>query len=213
VKTLTSKFKPIALIKLSFLLLLPAFCVALHVAAQTGDTVKLKQESFSNYSDLREKQKKAGIDKLIYKNFTFSFSVAIPNWLNLKETGSDDQWGGTLPPIDGIENAIMIKAFPKSAFKSFSEFETIYLTGNKFGQPAKYDSQHTWYGQHELIPIAHGVKQKVFLVWQKKIYDNMFVLLETKSAYLWIQFVATRETYDRNISKFDEFMAGVNLME
>jgi hypothetical protein len=44
------------------------------------------------------------------------------------------------------------------------------------------------------------------------VYHNQFVLLETKTAYLWIHFCATPTTYDANMPKFDEFMAGLTIL-
>ena len=150
---------------------------------------------------------------MTYLDSTFYYKVKIPIWLHLRETGSETAFGGTLPAVNGIENAILIKGFPKSSFKSFDEFKEIYLTGNKFGQPTKYSKEHIWYGQNGIIEISNGVKEKVFTFWRNKIYHNLFFLLETKSAYLWIQFTSTPETYDTNISKFDEFMSGFKILD
>jgi len=182
------------------------------VFGQSIDSAKIKRSNFDNYDELRANQKRLGIDTLTYLDSIFNYKVQIPYWLQLRETGSATTIGGTLPPVNGIENAILIKGFPKSEFKSFEEFEEIYLTGNKFGQPTKYSKEHIWYGQNELIKIENGVKQKVFTFWNNKIYHNLFILQETKSAYLWIQFTSTPDTYDLNISKFDEFMTGFKII-
>ena len=47
--------------------------------------------------------------------------------------------------------------------------------------------------------------------WQYKIYYNQFVLLESNSGYILVQFVATQETYDINISKFNKFLSGLKI--
>jgi hypothetical protein len=168
--------------------------------SRTGNETRNKQKS--QFRDLNHSQ----ADTLFYIDSVFNFQVRIPKWLTLKETNSRSLWGGVLPEIDGIENAILIKSFYKSEFSSFEAFKEIYLTGNKFGKPAKFSKEHLWYGQHPPIEIDKGVRQKVFLAWKNKIYYNEFVLIETKSAYLWIQFTSTQGTYDQNISKFNEFM-------
>lgn len=191
------------------LLLIPILLFALlTVRSQSADTSKIKKGIFTTYDELKEQMVRSNTDSLFYLDSTFSYTVKVPQWLDLKETGSATMFGGTLPSEKGIENAILVTGFSKKAFVSFEEFKEIYLTGNKFGQPTKYSSQHIWYGQNELISIENGVKQKVFLLWQGKIYYHMFVLLQTKSAYLFIQFTATPETYDINISKFEDFMSG-----
>lgn len=182
------------------------------VFGQSSDSAKVKRSGFTTYDQLRKEQKDYGIDTLLYVDSTFNYQIRIPDWLSLKETGSPDVFGGTLPAVDGIENAIMVKGFSKKGFKSFEEFKDIYLTGNRFGEKTKYSNEHVWYGQNNLIEIDHGVKRKVFTIWRNLIYYNMFVLLETKSSYIWIQFGASPDTYDVNISKFDEFMAGFKIL-
>jgi hypothetical protein len=141
----------------------------------------------------------------------FNYEVKIPGWLHVTETGSPTIFGGTLPAVNGIENAISVQGFPGSQFKSFDEFKFIFLTGNKFGAPAKFDKEQTWYGQNELIEIDHGVRQKVFIYWQNKIYHNQFVLLRSGTAYILVQFVATPETYDINLPRFEEFLSGLKI--
>jgi hypothetical protein len=140
-----------------------------------------------------------------------NYEVKIPGWLHLKETGSPTVFGGTLPVVNGIENAIAVSAFSREQFTSFDDFKYVFLTGNKFGEPTKFDKEQVWYGQNNLMEIEHGVKQKVFIFWQNKIYHNQFVLLQSKTAYLLVKFVATPETYDINISKFNEFLSGIKI--
>ena len=139
------------------------------------------------------------------------YKLEIPAWFQMKETGNTNSFGGTLPAISGIENVILITGFPKADFKSFEDFQTIYLTGNKFGQPTKYSAAHIWYGQKELVKIPNGVEQRVFILWKNLIYHDKYVLLETNKSFLWIQFVATPETYDINITKFEEFMSRLKI--
>lgn len=140
------------------------------------------------------------------------YSVAIPSWLEVKETGSTNKFGGTMPAINGTANAILISCFAKTQYASFEEFQDIYLTGNHFGQPTKFSKDHVWYGQNQLNKLERGVEQKVFLYWQNKIYHSKFILLQTPKAYMWIQFMSTPETYDKNIEKFNDFMNGLEIM-
>lgn len=141
----------------------------------------------------------------------YNYQVKIPGWLKVFDKGPSTIFGGTFPAVNGIENAVSIRGYTKTEFKSFAEFKEVFLTGNKFGQPARFDEGQIWYGQNQLIEIENGVRQKVFIYWQNKIYHNQFVLLESSNAYILIQFVATPQTYDENISKFEEFMAGFTL--
>lgn len=116
-----------------------------------------------------------------------------------------------MPAIDNIENAILITGFNKDKFASFNDFQRIYITGNVFGKETLYSKDHVWYGRNErdFKQIKNGVSSRVFTIFDKKIYHNQFVLLESSKAYLWIQFTATPTTYDKNISKFDDFLSGL----
>jgi hypothetical protein len=170
-------------------------------------------KGYDDVEDLKTQIEENEIVELQYIDSTFSYLVTVPNWLTLIETNDPVLFGGVLPEVNGVENAILIKGFSKSEFKNFAEFKDIYLTGNKFGQPVKWGSEQSWFGQKDLINITDGVKQKVFIMWGKLIYHNQFILLESETAFLWIQFTASPETYDQNIGKFDEFMSGLVLMK
>lgn len=71
----------------------------------------------------------------------------------------------------------------------------------------------TGYGHDNkgVIEIPHDIKEKVFNLWKNHIYNNVFVLLEKKSGYLFVRFTATRDTFDSNLSKFEGFMTGLKI--
>lgn len=139
------------------------------------------------------------------------YSVVIPSWLNEKNQDAPDFFGGTMPAVKGIENAIVVTALEKNKFESFEDFQRIYITGNKFGQPSLFSEHHVWYGSNErdLKKIDHGVSCRIFLFYDNKIYHNQFVLLETSKSYLLVNFTASPETYEENLPKFKEFMKGL----
>jgi hypothetical protein len=148
-----------------------------------------------------------------YRSNKFGYEITIPSWLNVHDTDTTFSFGGTMPPVDKIENAILIAGFSKSKFNSFADFQRIYITGNVFGKETLYSKNHIWYGRNErdFKTIENGVSSRVFTLFDKKIYHNQFVLLETSKAYLWIQFTATPTTYDTNIIKFNEFLEGLTV--
>lgn len=182
------------------------------VSKAQNDTINRK---YKNTEDLKSQIKKDSIESLTRVDSTFGYKTEVPKWLNLKETGNDRVWGGTFPSIGGIENAMMIKGFDKSEFKSFEHFTEIYITGNKFGKKTLYSENHNWYGHNprDLHDIKNGVSCRVFTFFQNKIYHNQFALIETKKAFLWVQFVATPDTYELNLPRFTEFVEGIELVE
>jgi hypothetical protein len=162
-----------------------------------------------NYDELRDKQREAGIDILTYLDSTFNFQVQVPNWLNLKETGTAFAWGGTLPAVEGIENAILIKVFGKNDYKSIVEFRKYIVDDLVFGQTSPWSNSHKFMGKKELGKYKNiGDAYKVYLMQGKLMYHCEYILVETKTAYLWIDFTSTQETFDKNIDKFHEFMSG-----
>ncbi len=170
---------------------------------------------YKNTEDLKSQIEKDTVESLVYIDTTFGYKVDIPKWLYLRETEHCNIWGGTFPAIDGIENAMMIKGFDKSEFQSFEHFKEIYITGNKFGEKTLYSENHIWYGYNpnDLHNIKNGVSCRVFTFYQNKIYHNQFSLIETKTGFLWVQFVATPETYKLNLPKFMEFVDGIELVK
>lgn len=175
---------------------------------QTSDSNKVKNDSFSNYDELRDKQYKAEVEILTYVDSTFNFQVIVPNWLHLFE-GGIYAWGGTLPPVEGIENAIVIKSFDKKVYKSLKAFKKYIVEDFVFGQSAIWNNSHKFMGKKDLGKYKNiGDAYKVYWMSGKLMYHCKYILLETKTAYLWIDFTSTQETFDKNIDKFDEFMNG-----
>lgn len=177
-----------------------------------NDTIR---KTYKDAEELKSQLNKDKLELLVYRDGNYGYKTAVPKWLTLLETGDKGIWGGTFPEIDGVKNAIMIKGFQKSEFKSFDHFKETYITGNKFGKQTLYSKNHVWYGHNlkNLKKIKHGVSCRVFTFYQNKIYHNQFVLLETKKAFLWIQFVATPDTYQLNLPKFDKFVSEIDILE
>lgn len=176
---------------------------------QTTDTSKIKRGTFDTYEELRKKQAKDKIEKITYLDSTFNYQVEIPNWLNVRETGSAYAFGGTLPAIDGCENAILVKAFDKAKYPTLSDFKKFIVESLVFGQSPQWSTSHKFMGKKELGKYNNiGDAYKVYMMRGNVMYHCEYVLAETKSAYLWIDYTATKETFDKNFPKFEEFISG-----
>ena len=180
--------------------------------SQTNDSAKVIRKTFDTYDELRNMQKEEEIDILTYLDSTFNYQVQIPNWLNLKETGMTYAWGGTLPAVEMIENAIMITAYEKKEYKSFMDFRKYIVEDLVFGKPTSWSDSHIFYGKKELGKYKNiGYAYKVYWIYQNLMYHCKYILVETETAYLWIQFISTPETFEKNIDKFEEFMNGFKI--
>jgi hypothetical protein len=176
---------------------------------QTSDSTKIMKDTFNNYDELRDKQQKSEIIEITYVDSTFNFQVAVPNWLQLIETGSNYLWGGTLPAVEGIENAILIKSFDKKNYKTINDFKKYIVEDVVFGQSPPWSNLNKSMGKKDLGKYKNiGDAYKVYWMRDNLIYHCQYILLETKTAYLWIDFTSTEETFEKNFDKFEEFMNG-----
>lgn len=114
-----------------------------------------------------------------------------------------------MPAVEGIENAIVIKSFDKKDYKSLKDFNKYIVEDLVFGQSPPWSNSHKFMGKKDLgIYKNIGDAYKVYLMRGKQMYHCEYVLLETNTAYLWIDFTSTEETFDKNFDKFEEFMNG-----
>jgi hypothetical protein len=87
--------------------------------------------------------------KEIYRSSKFAYEVNLTSWLKVLTTDTAVSFGGTMPAVDNIENAILITGFSKDKFTSFADFQRIYITGNVFGKPTLYNEHQIWYGRNQ----------------------------------------------------------------
>ena len=52
----------------------------------------------------------------------------------------------------------------------------------------------------------------VELQWNGKIYCCCYILVETSTTFLWIDFTATTESYDENVIKFKKIMETIAII-
>jgi hypothetical protein len=171
----------------------------------------LAQNKKSN-SQVEDLSSKSDLRKHLDENF--AYSVIIPDWLEVKDTGSEYLWGGTLPAINGIENAIIVKIFQKENF-TFNDFKKYVVTDLKFGQTPNWsDGSHTFTLKKQLGSYKQfDYRYKIYLTRTENLYHSQFVLFETPKAYIWVDFTATPETYEKNEKKFLEFLDGFQILK
>lgn len=188
--------------------------MAVGCFSQEKDKTSAHRYSFETYQQLKELKAQDSAAQLTYNNPALKYKVDIPAWLNLRETGSPYVFGGTFPVIDSCENAVVVKAFPKEKFPSYEAFKDFVVEGQKFGHPFSWSNAHIFYGKTYLGKSGNiGDSYKVYLFLQQLLYDCKYVLAETPSAYLWIDFTATRQTYEKNLPKFEEFLSGFSTLK
>lgn len=149
-----------------------------------------------------------------YIDSVYCYKVDLPSWLKIKETGNSNMWGGTLPSINGCENAILIISFERDKYETFDEFKYEIVEKYKMGDNINNNPNQKFLLRKELEEIEGiGPSYKVQILTSGIIYNCNFVLTESKTAYIFINFTATPETYDLNLPKFKDFMSGFELIE
>lgn len=151
--------------------------------------------------------------KLEYLDTLNSYKVNIPKWLYLMETNDITMFGGILPEIKGIENAITISSIYKKNYESFEKFKEFIIEDSTYkkGSSPKWSDNHI-INSIERVVLDTNDSYKVDFNFKSKNYIAQYVLIETKKSYLWINFAATKETFDINHNKFLEFIDNLELL-
>lgn len=195
--------------KILMLFLISAF--AWTIKSQSNDTILMEfpttDELIKDIEDLE-----ITLNKLI--DSTFNYSVSFPDSLELIDTGSDRIFAGILPTPNNEENSISITSFFKNEFSSWDRFVEVFITGNKPGQQTLFSPEHILYGfSTNDTPFKLGVRKRLFTISNNKIFNYEFALVETPTAYLWIQYGSTPDTYDYNIERFNQFLDSFEILK
>jgi len=196
-----------------FLLSLLALVTIKSYSQTKTDSAKTIHSTYSDNDDLQRQRKDNKIVSMYMVDTVLGFKAVIPGWFKTRETGSDMSFGGMLPAVDGIENVIMIKAFPKKGYADMAAFKEYVIGAWKFGTHPKWNTEATCYGITDMGDVPGiGKSYRASNAWRNHIYTCKYVLAESKNAFLWIDFIATPTTYEVNLPKFDEFLRGFQLL-
>jgi len=187
-------------------LLILTFIITTKVCfSQTQPADKNKHINLPAY--LIELEQISGRDSIIHIDSTYGFQITIPKWWHIRETPLN-LFGGTFPAVDSIENALLFKSFKRDEFKDLADFENWVVKDYSMGQSPKWSSQHKMLLKKELTDFKYlGNAYKVQLLRGNKIYDCCYIIIETSTSYIWIDFTATNTTYPKNFDKFKEIVS------
>lgn len=150
---------------------------------------------------------------LQYVDSANKYTLTIKEWFNITESPASDVYIGTLPDIDNIQNAILVKKFKKADYTSFSDFnEKILPGGLKVGDRI---GGGTFLLKKELPKPSkvNGMSYKIQVMRGSTIYDSHYTSIETGACYLLVIFTATPETFALNEPRFLEFIDDIELMK
>lgn len=182
------------------------FFVALHSTAQVQGTVTNNNNAVSRQQDKDSQEPTEFVDS-VYK-----FKIAIPSWWHIRPT-PPNFFGGTFPKGDSIENALLIKCYPKTSFKDMADFENWVIRGYITGQKPKWSASHIIMQKTELDTFKKlGNAFKVQVKLNDRLYDCCYIVTQTRAGYIWIDFTAADHTYDKNFEKFKALVSGYQLL-
>ena len=151
-------------------------------------------------------QQAAGKDSINYIDTAGGYRLTVPLWWKIMETPAS-LFGGTFPVVDSVENALVISSAPKSRFKDFTAFENWVIKSYSIMQNPAWSNTIKVLLKKEIDDFKDlGPAFKVQLLSGKLIYDCCYIMTETKSAYIWINFTATSTTYPKNFDRLKQIV-------
>ncbi|MFT5647355.1 MAG: hypothetical protein ACI976_002045 [Aureispira sp.] len=146
------------------------------------------------------------------------FKFRVPNWLNMTDIGKGDSFMGTLPDVDNIKNAIALEWYDKKTLKrklkikTFADFNKKNVVqkkiGDKMGRGTVFLNEKL-----ETPKNCTGVCFKVQMLIGNSIYHTQILTFESKNTYILMRFVATPDTYELNLNKFEAFIKGLEITD
>jgi hypothetical protein len=197
------------------LIILVAILISQLSFCQTDSIMKAETSKHGNLvAYLYELRQIQGEDNIKHVDSLLNYKINIPIWWKIRETPNTFLFGGTFPSINGIENALLFKSFQKEKFKNLDDFENWIIKDYKIGDIPKWSNSHTLLLKKENEDFKKlGKSYFVQLMRGGKLYQCQYIIIETSKTYLWIDFTATKETYDTNFEKLKELIIGFEIIK
>ncbi len=160
-----------------------------------------------------ETRQMVGEDNIIHIDSLAGYKITVPQYWQIKETPTRNILSGVFPETNGIVNALALKVNLKSEFSDFNEFKDIVITNYEIGDKMKWSNKHELLKKEKLNLFKKiGEAYYVEMEWNNKVYCCCYILAETSNTFLWIDFTATKETYDTNFIKFKELIETIEII-
>jgi len=168
--------------------------------------------TFTSLETLLEKRE-SHTGPVVFESEAYGYKVTVPTWANVQKTGDERIFGVLLPQVAGVRNAVAVKATPKDQFPSFEAFRKYVYEDNRPDQPFIMNNFMTFKGGKTLAPVTENrAVYQVLLESHEVTYHCKYVLMETPKAWLLVDFFATKDTYEKNLARFDQLAAGVEIL-
>ncbi|WP_298900195.1 hypothetical protein [uncultured Psychroserpens sp.] len=202
------------------------FISGMMLVSYEGESIEQKIESIKNisnsvdifggpididgtYAKMEAEEDNTTIE---FINESKGFELDIPNWANLVKSDLSLYWMATMPDINNVKNAISLNWFEKEAYKGFKDFNKEFVLGKKIGDGL---NTGTFLMKKELKTAENmnGVTYKIQAMFGGSLYDCQYVTFETKTHFVLVKFIATPDTYELNVEKFNDFISNIKILD
>jgi hypothetical protein len=155
-------------------------------------------------------------EKVEYGFADKGFKFSVPNWLNILDINAEDSFMGTLPDIDNVQNAISVQWYDKKTLKrklkikTLNDFNKENITQKKIGDKIG-NGTVLLKKKLEAPSNCNGVCFMLEMMGGNSIYHTQILTFESKKSYILMRFIATPNSYDLNLSKFETFIKGLEI--
>lgn len=152
---------------------------------------------YGSYVDLRVlSDRMKSKENIIMKDSLHLIEIEIPSWANVCKSPYKDIFSISFPEKENIVNALAILCEPKS--DSFDTFKNKYM-------PKKIDPNSL-----KLINKQTN-KEQYFFTDNNTYFYGQSIFLEGEKTYCYINFIATRTTYDFNLARLYELVGRIKM--
>lgn len=136
----------------------------------------------------------------IVRDSSYGVSCTIPYWLNMIE--SKYYLFSNFPDINNVLNTFSLVYVDKDRYSSFLDMKYFMLSGDNVLKYATLSSPnerlHRFYVRNQ---ASYG------------IFECQFIFFECDDTYGFINYTATKDTYEKNLEKLEEFLNGIDFFE
>jgi len=134
------------------------------------------------------------------------YEINIPEWAEKK---LNDNFYISFPIINSNEDRVSFRSFEKSKYSSFENFENWVIKKYRIGQHPDwsiFDRILSIEKNDDFGNLGNSYQTRILLNKGGKEIKCCYVLFETNESYVWINYISTQDTYDKNYAKFAQLV-------
>jgi len=148
---------------------------------------------------VKDKPVKKQEAKTAYTSEEFGYYLQIPESLEVINTHNPYIFALRFPVVAQAANAFMVKVLPIDQYAGFEEMQKAVIESLSREENKQIDGQVYLLDYEPMNEFKKtGPAFKVHVLDRGKEFVCCYVFAESPKAYLWIDFVATKESYDVN---------------